>query len=129
MADIATCETCPAFDEVCHFRPDGWDTGPDFWCMQHPGNRHLMEPPEPPEPVATVVETPKPVKSASLRDRAFELMARLLQAHGALLHCENCDGQRLAVVANNAHLIAEVIEALAADAWEQSAAGQQEAGQ
>lgn len=50
-AKIAMCETCPAWrtngapEGTCKRMPNGPHTLGTNYCMQHPDNRHLMEPP------------------------------------------------------------------------------------
>lgn len=43
---IAKCETCPAYSHGQCFRTSCMDhVSCSDYCMQHPDNRHLMEPP------------------------------------------------------------------------------------
>jgi hypothetical protein len=63
---VAMCETCPAWltngsaEGTCKRMPNGPHTLGTNYCMQHPANRHLMEPPakcdEREEPEVTTVK-------------------------------------------------------------------------
>jgi hypothetical protein len=120
-AKIAMCETCPAWrtngsaEGTCKRMPNGPHTLGTNYCMQHPANRHLMEPPakcdEREEPEVTTVKvaygpqdggycsdgsTPKPHCTAAAFVGEHVYDAVVAERDAALAELERVDKERKA---------------------------------